>query len=124
MKKLLVVAVVLAGCSSGDRGTASFRIKQLTDSDSGVRRMSAMALGELGPEASAAVPALCVALKDKDKDVRRQAANALGRIGDAARAAIPPLTELLSDTDDEVRRSAADALRDIDPDVSANGSAH
>jgi HEAT repeat protein len=56
-----------------------------------VRVGAARALGEVGPAAKEAVPALIAALKGMDDGVRESAASALGRIGPAAREAIPAL---------------------------------
>ena len=52
---------------------------------------AALALGQIGPDARDAVPALNEALGDSQWAVRRQAALALGRMGAEARAAIPGL---------------------------------
>src|SRR5262245_61421376 len=46
-----------------------------------VRLAAAEALGLIGPEAKAAVPALAAALGDSDRFVRVAAADALGKIG-------------------------------------------
>ncbi len=54
-------------------------IKNLKDQDRNVRDSAAGALGDIGPEAKAAVHALIEALKDQDKDVRDSAAWALGK---------------------------------------------
>ena len=56
-------------------------IHRLKDSDWRVRYAAVCALGEIGPEAKEAVPALVAVLKDEDKDVRYAAAWALGQIG-------------------------------------------
>jgi HEAT repeat protein len=77
------------------------------------------ALGKIGPEARAAVPALTRALQDRDEDVRREAASALGRLGPDARAAVADLVALLKDQRKPVRQQAASALRDIDPETAA-----
>ena len=52
----------------------------LKDSDSDVRNVAAYGLGEIGPAAKDAVPALSVALKDSDRRVRRAATKALKAI--------------------------------------------
>ncbi len=55
-------------------------IAGLEDPDTSVRWSSAWALGEIGPAAAEAVPALTVALWDADKDVRDAAEAALKKI--------------------------------------------
>ena len=74
------------------------------------RAYAARELGELGPEAQAAVPLLIDRLEDSDWLVRRQAAKALGAIGDVA--AVEPLIEVVSDRNGEwgVRTAAARSL--------------
>lgn len=54
-------------------------IQALGDKDKWVRLAAARALGEIGPEAKEAVPALIQALKWKE-NIRRKAAWALGEI--------------------------------------------
>jgi HEAT repeat protein len=84
----------------------------LTDADARIRWSAAEALGRIGPDAEAAVPALAAALRDPE--VRASAADALGGIGAAARGAVPLLTDALNDTDAEFRWTAAVALSRID----------
>jgi hypothetical protein len=64
-----------------------------------VRAAAAVVLGQVGPEAKAAVPALTDALKDRDSLVRSMAADALDRIGPDAKPAVPTLVAMLR-TDD------------------------
>ena len=54
-----------------------------------------LVLGEIGPDAAAAVPALIETLKDDRPGVRREAILALAEIGEAAAPAVPALTESL-----------------------------
>jgi HEAT repeat protein len=78
-----------------------------------VRRLAALALGDIGPEARPAVHALVEALRDGSKGVRRRAAVALAEVGNAAAA--PALREALGDATEGVRRAAAGALEVIGP---------
>jgi hypothetical protein len=55
-------------------------LRDLNDADAQVRREAAEALGELGPNARAAAPALRKALRDKNEAVRDAAAKALEQI--------------------------------------------
>jgi HEAT repeat protein len=74
------------------------------------RAASARILGEIGPAAKDAAPALAEALKDTDRDVRQNAAQALGYIGPGAKVAAPALITALQDKESQVRRAAAFAL--------------
>jgi HEAT repeat protein len=109
------------------------------------RFQAACELGDIGPEAKAAAPALAslvndssyanstmaaralirigppaVAsvvplLQDPRAAVRKTAAEILGRIGPEAKEAVPALTRALTDTDRGVRLQATTALGQIDP---------
>jgi HEAT repeat protein len=84
--------------------------------DPGSRWMAVVALGELGPAARDAVPALAEALEDRELSVRWDAAKALGKIGAAAARAVPALTAVLHEQDDAiVRQRAVVALGEIGP---------
>ena len=61
------------------RGDADL-IDALKDKDAIVRGEIAESLGEIGPDAKDAAPALTALLKDKNKDVRKNAAEALKKI--------------------------------------------
>jgi hypothetical protein len=58
-------------------------------------QIAAWALGEMGPAAKDAVPALIAALGDKEKHMRAAALRALGKIGPSARPAVPALLLVL-----------------------------
>ena len=81
-------------------------IRALRDSDSRVRCVAAMALGDLGD--ARAVEPLIAALKDESVLVRYPAAAALGMLGDAR--AVEPLIAALKDESGFVRRVAATEL--------------
>lgn len=82
-------------------------------------------LGEIGPEAKAAVPVLIAALDSKQAGERLAAADALGEIGPEAKSAIPRLAKSLRETETHtfvfahhawyVSDQAAIALRRIGP---------
>jgi HEAT repeat protein len=99
--------------------------KLLTDPSSQVRQDAAYILGEIGPEASSAVPPLIVNLSDSDisdlngqvVSVRAHTAQALGKIGPAAKNASPALRRLLTDPDVDLRSEVAVAIWRIDGDV-------
>ena len=68
-------------------------IEGLKSHDADVRRAAARALGDIGPDAKDAVPALIEALEDDE--VSLIAIWALGQIGPAARSAAPAITQLM-----------------------------
>tara|TARA_B100000809_G_scaffold17419_1_gene15468 strand:- start:1224 stop:1751 length:528 start_codon:yes stop_codon:yes gene_type:complete len=78
-------------------------IQQLSqDPDANVRVSSAAALGQIGKEAAAAIPALTRAFQDQNYNVRISAVDALKSIGTseaikATEDAIPPLVEIQQD---------------------------
>jgi HEAT repeat protein len=55
-------------------------INSLTNSQPGLKMSACSCLGQIGPPAAAAVPALRIALQDPDPEVRRRAKLALSRI--------------------------------------------
>ena len=75
---------------------------------------AASALGELGTNAQAAVPALIKALDSPVEGLCINAASALGRVGPAARPAIPALEKLLAHPNGWVKRHAAFSLWRLD----------
>ncbi len=80
-------------------------------SDDKVAYWCCLALGEIGPDAAAAAPALVNVLdSDPRPEVRREAALALGWIGTAAAASVPALTDALGKKDPVVVAGAAYAL--------------
>jgi HEAT repeat protein len=111
------------------------------DEDASVVLQALATLGEFGPHAAAALPALLSAIWTGDvrrramagvalarlgptavpslvqslshpsADVRAKAAHILGKIGPAAAEAVSPLKALLNDRDEGVKQEAAEALR-------------
>lgn len=84
--------------------------------DEFVLNMVTNALGEIGPEAKAAVPQIVARLGSKNSYARQHAARALGRIGPNASEAVATLQKLLVDEDTGVRVWAAFALARITGD--------
>jgi HEAT repeat protein len=74
------------------------------------RAAAATWLGEIGPTAKAAVPALLQVLKGNDDTVRAKAAEALGHIHTDAEMVIPALITCLNDPKSDLRTEAAEAL--------------
>ncbi len=94
---------------SPSEGAVDGLVGALKDSDAGVRRQAAAALGQL--HNARAVPGLIDALKDTDATVRERAISALGEIGDARAAA--GLAAALKDASPDIRGRAASALGEL-----------
>lgn len=91
-------------------------IAGLQHRDPAVRWRAAVALGESGPRAAEAVPALIEALDESDDAVRWEAAKALERMGEAAQDAVPALAAALhGERDSILRRRSAEALGAMGP---------
>ncbi len=78
--------------------------------DPGTRYLAAKALGQIGDEAEAAVPALLDALRFNDMFLRAGITGALIQIGPPA---VPGLTKALFDPSSAVKRAACKALGKI-----------
>ena len=74
---------------------------------------AARALGKIGPDAKAAVPALTNALKEENIFVRHEAVSALGSIGPEARPAFSAIAALIR-ANQINRQRGVDALKRID----------
>jgi HEAT repeat protein len=74
--------------------------------DGALARLAAAALGDIGPDAAAALPALGAAARFGKPELRRRAILALGDIGGAEES----LLRALTDVDDTVRRAASLAI--------------
>ncbi|MBP6774589.1 MAG: HEAT repeat domain-containing protein [Gemmatimonadaceae bacterium] len=90
-------------------------IERLKDSDAGVRRAAAHALGNL--RSRTAVPALIAAIGDRNTDVRLAVCEALGSIGDPR--AVAALSRLLEDQNPNIRSHALDALGEFADELTA-----
>src|SRR5262249_42074278 len=83
-------------------------VKAMKDADPTVSWASIDALGQIGPDAAPAVPALIEALKGAS--TRGAAVDALGQLGSKARGAVPAPEKLLKGDDVGIRWAAASAL--------------
>jgi HEAT repeat protein len=89
-------------------------VEALADDGRPIRQMwVARVIGQLGPDAAIAVPALAETLCSQPAFVREAAAEALGRIGQASGLAVPAVVALLADPDSSVRLAAARSLTRI-----------
>ncbi len=85
-------------------------IRLLKERKEGVRAEAIMALGRIGPDAGAAVPALIALLADPSARIRREAAIAIPRMG---RAAVDPLIVASRNSNNTARAGAVAALGEL-----------
>ena len=112
------LASLLSGDGADIKDAVPALIRALGDENSNVGNYSAIALGNAGPAAAAAVPSLIAFLHDSNTGtksgekvfVRIQAVRALGKIGPKAFAAMPSLNPLLGHKDVYVRALVAIAI--------------
>lgn len=95
----------------GGKRSVPLMVEKLADRD--VRYWAAIVLGELGPEAKDAAPALAKALADERPEVRLQVLIALGQIGASAESAVPAILKQLQAKETGVQYAAAFALGNI-----------
>ena len=76
----------------------------------GIGSLAADALGDLGPSARGAVPALARAVRSKNAAVREKSARALGKIASEPDLTIPVLSAMVADEDEPTRVAAVAAL--------------
>jgi HEAT repeat protein len=118
-----------AAAALGRLGSAAveplIKVVKEGNQDIAVRRKAVEALGNIGPDAKAALPVLTEALqltpkkkgKDKPPDLRTEAATALGAIANADdQAVLDALTNLVNDKklgDRNLKKAAAEAIKSI-----------
>jgi HEAT repeat protein len=136
MKRLLLLALglgltVAANSASSDDKTPARPepvyhgrplrawLDDLDDADVLVREEAMEVLGQAGPAAREALPALNRMLKDENRNLRVRAALALWRIGKDARPAVAALSENLRSSSTPVRREAIHTLQQIGKDAIA-----
>jgi HEAT repeat protein len=101
-------ARALAQIAPRDAAVLATLIKALDRAD--VRDDVVMALGEIGPEARGAIPALLKVLPDSEKFTRWSILLAFRAMGEDAKEAIPDIVRSLSDPAGDVRGAAAATL--------------
>ena len=77
---------------------------------------AAEVLGEIGPKANKAVPALVDLFQSIDPYQHVAAADALLRIDPESKASVPALQKLLDHEEEEIRQSAVELLKHLDPE--------
>lgn len=87
----------------------------LKDSANEIRKLAALALGNMHKSAVVAIPDLRLALKDTDYWVRGSVVAALGNFGPTAMDAVPDLIALLQDEEKESTLGVPQALMKIAP---------
>lgn len=80
-----------------------------------LKAKAAVELGDFGPKAEMAVPALTQAMKDRDVSVGSSAAVSLGRVGLFSKEAVSALIDALANRPIQVKISAAEGLGIIGP---------
>jgi HEAT repeat protein len=95
-------------------------MEMLRDANVVARCTAARALGQMGPQALEALPALLHALQDREPLVRDAVAEAIGCIGPDAPDAVLALMQALTDTNSFVQAAAAKALKKVESPVAAN----
>ena len=95
MKRSLLAALVFCGVVGAENPAPDLAklTEQLHASDAATRRTAALQLGQFGPAAKDALPALIKALGDSDKQVWSYAVGALAGLGPDAQDAIPALLD-------------------------------
>ena len=104
------------GAIEEDSAVIAALVERLKDTDAGVRRAAANALGNL--RSRIAVLPLIAVLTDRNKDVREAACDALGNLRDVR--AVPALVARLSDESQDVREQALDALSNFAEELTAS----
>ncbi len=90
-------------------------VQTLSSSKWRERQQTAIAIGQMGIAAKAAIPSLIDLLKDEQWHVRKAAAIALTSMGTEANPAVHSLIAALDDEEWHVRKPAAEALAAIGP---------
>jgi HEAT repeat protein len=107
---------LIVGVGPGSQEDVPTLIKALTHEGARIRIEAAEDLGQIGPPALAAMPALLkMAEQDRDPVFRVEAAKAVASIDLKNEAALPMLVEALRDKAGKVRKRAAECIGDLGP---------
>jgi HEAT repeat protein len=105
----------LPGMTAGTRPPPQIPSVFANSAAASARRDAAIAIGEIGPGANAAVPALTWLIRAGRDPYLAAYCKALGKIGPAATNAVPLLEFALTNENHGIRLAAADALSRIVP---------
>jgi len=113
---VVMLSRALAGIGPGNAPALVATLgKELCGNDPARQLLSLKALGVLGADAGAAIPAIAPMLKNPDAEIRAQAARVLSRHGPASAAAVPLLAANLAHEKPFVARESARALAAVGP---------
>jgi HEAT repeat protein len=112
----IAVAVAISQLDPGNRRPVDILLNMLETNDESSKSEALLALGQLGPRAKVAIPALLgiIARADADPLSALMAISTLGRMGPAAEAAVPALAKKLG-TDDAISMTTLEALAQLGP---------
>lgn len=107
---MLFLIFSVALCAQEDKNNVDALIKQLTQKNKQQKYLAINKLGEMGTDASEAIPHLIDILRGSDYLLKVVTAEALGKMGEKA---VAPLVGLLNAQDQETREYVVDALKRI-----------
>lgn len=111
----LVICLVCTDFTAAQAPDIKSLISDLQGNDEAKQESAAHQLGELGPIAKSAVPALIKAIKTDSVALRSEAIIALGNMGPEAASAVPDLAKILRGNSIILKFNALKALRQIGP---------
>jgi HEAT repeat protein len=110
-------AALALGWMKAQQALSELQSALASDPEPDVRTRAADAIGDIGPDAVAAVPALIAAVEnDEWPEVQQAAMGALGEMREHAKDAIPVLYRKLEDANSFTRIAARNALFRVDPE--------
>lgn len=108
---LVTMNFLTASMVRAEDGDIAALIKQLESNNVGEKTKAVRILGDIGPAAVKAAPALIKLHNDPDPGLRYEVAVALGRINSDGKQVVPALSHLLSDNVAIIKLSAIEGLR-------------
>ena len=116
LARRMMIAGNLCRIDAGESGALTNILNELKNSEnSGKRSSMVFQLGQVGPNAKAAIPFLLEMLADDDLQTWCGAASALKGVGADKSIILPPLSARLKSNDETIRFNAAQQILAIDP---------